>query len=398
MNVPYENSPPFFLSSPLSPPLSLFISLLHLFPSFSNKTKQMPSPIQIPELIVHIARFLPFEARVAASQVSQLWRSVLLPIVAESTLHWQDTLPQETRDALLATLASQNIQSLECDFTIFKGKALYYHIARQEQIQKWRPFKQALTEGKALSSTTTTTNELNVEKLTFRYGNFPVEDLFPILLEIKTLHHLAINTGGDRDFTPDLSKLFKILAVPALQSTLRKLTVQKAWWPNTGLPFPNSVHCQLTHLSLNQVRDMTEPNLARLLESCSRLESLECIDVLANWSLLMFRTLAKHNPNLARLVFSVAMTTSGGCRVTTQHLAWLCSETIQNLSHLGVYRLDEGVTTTEVVRKVLARFPGLVTWELHQTPRACYEHLVRVAEEMGHPVKIELVSEPTEIY
>ncbi|KAG0093973.1 hypothetical protein BGZ92_011359 [Podila epicladia] len=339
----------------------------------------MPSPIQIPEIIAHIARFLPFEARVAASQVSQLWRSVLLPIVAESTLHWQDTLSPETRDVLLTTLASQNIQSLECDFTIFKGKALYYHIARQEQIQKWQPFKQALIEGKASSSTTT--KGLNIEKLTFRYGNFPDEDLFPILLQIKTLHHLAINTGGDRDFTPDVSKLPRVLAVPSLHSTLRKLTVQNTRWPNAILP-PN---CQLTHLSLNKIRDMTEPNLARMLASCPQLESLE--------------TLAKHNPNLARLVFSVANTTSDGCRVMAHQLGWLCSETMQNLSHLGVYRLDEGVATaTEVVKKVLDRFPGLMTWELHQTPRACYEHLVRVAKEAGHPVTIELVSEPTEIY
>ncbi|KAG0332249.1 hypothetical protein BG000_010218 [Podila horticola] len=348
----------------------------------------MPSPIQIPEIINHIARFLAFEARVAASQVSQLWRSVLLPIVAESTLHWQDTLPPETRDALLATLSSQNIQSLECDFTIFKGKALYYHIARQEQVQKWGPFKQALTQGKA----PTLTNELNIEKLTFRYGNFPDEDLFPILLEIKTLHHLAINTGGHRDFTPDISKLFKILAVPSLH-TLRKLTVQKAWWRNTGLPFPNKVRCQLTHLHLNKVRDLTVQNLARLLESCPGLESLECIDVIANWG-LVFKSLAKYNPKLTRFVFSVANTTSDSCQVKAQQLTWLCSEMMQNLNHLGVYRLEESVSA-DVVKEVLARFPGLVTWELHQSP-ACYEHLVQVAEEVGHPVKIEVSA--TEVY
>ncbi|KAG0015201.1 hypothetical protein BGZ81_011816 [Podila clonocystis] len=352
----------------------------------------MPSPIQIPEIIAHIAHFLPFEARVAASQVSQLWRSVLLPIVAESTLLWQDTLPPEARDTLLATLTSQNIQSFECDFTIFNGKALYNHIARQEQIQKWAPFKQALTEGKAPSST----NELNIEKITFRYGNFPAEDLFPILLQIKTLHHLVINTGGQRDFTPDLSKLFRVMAAPSFQST-RKLTVQKAWWPNTGMPFRNNVRCQLTHLYLNNVRDLTEPNLVRLFESCPELETLECIDVLANWSVPVFRNLAKYCPKLTRFVFSVANTTSDGCRVRVQQLAWLCSETTQNLNHLGVYKLDD-LVTEEVVREVLARFPGLVMWELHQTPRACYEHLVRVAEEVGHPVKIELISEPNEIY
>ncbi|KAF9387169.1 hypothetical protein CPB97_002897 [Podila verticillata] len=348
----------------------------------------MPSPIQLPEIITLIARFLPFEARVAASQVSQLWRSVVLPIVAESTLHWQDTLPQESRDALLATLSSRT-QSLECDFTIFKGKALYYHIARQEQIQKWALFKQALTEGKAPASSSS--NELNIEKLTFRYGNFPDEDLFPILLEIKTLHHLVINTGGLRDFTPDLSKLFKVLAVPSLQKTLRKLSVTNAWWPNTGLPFPNKVRCQLTHLRLDKVRDLTAANLGRLFESCPELESLECLDVLANWSPPVLRNLSKYNPKLTRFVFSVANSTSLDSWVTAQLMSWLVSETTQNLTQLGVYRLDEGVST-EVLKEVLARFPDLEKWELHQTPVACYEHLKQVAKEVGHPVHVELVN------
>ncbi|KAF9394376.1 hypothetical protein CPC16_011506 [Podila verticillata] len=351
----------------------------------------MTSPIQLPEIITHIARFLPFEARVAASQVSQLWRSVVLPIVAESTLHWQDTLPQESRDALLATLSSR-IQSLECDFTIFKGKALYYNVARQEQIQKWVLFKRALTEGKApdSSSSSSSSNELSIEKLTFRYGNFPDEDLFPILLEIKTLHHLAINTGGRRDFTPDLSKLFKILAVPSLQKTLRKLSVTNAWWPNTGLPFPNKVRCQLTHLHLNKVRDLTAANLGRLFESCPELESLECLNVLANWPPPVFRNLSKYNPKLTRFVFSVANSTSSDSCVTVQLMSWLVSETTQNLTQLGVFRLDEDVST-EVVKEVLARFPDLEKWELHQTPVACYEHLTQVAKEAGHPVHVELV-------
>ncbi|KAG0338737.1 hypothetical protein BG004_007098 [Podila humilis] len=390
----------------------------------------MPAPLELPEIISRVAHFLPYDDRVSASLVSRTWQAVLRPILDDCTLVWEDTvdcvdtLPDDTQDKLLNESLTRQIRCFEANFTYFNGKAMRYHIARQTQLKQWAPFKDAL-------KTQQQERRLWIDKLVFRYGNFPLEDLFPILIDINGLKHLEIDTSSghplsshfhrqnkdyniniredreERDFVPDLTKLHRILEIAQgdLQTSLEKLTVKNAWWPNMGSP----THAQCPNLKALTLRvvNTNEPNVIRLVKCFPALEKLTLVEVLVNFSIPFWMALTTHNPKLKELVFSIAVATATAYphKVKALQLEWMVSYlTVEKLTRVGFYRLQEeeegkinfGVSQ-DLARRFLAKFKSLERLELYETETSVKETFEAAAKELGHSVKIVHVSLPLRI-
>ncbi|KAF9937406.1 hypothetical protein BGZ67_001302 [Mortierella alpina] len=329
------------------------------------------TPLAIPEILLHVSQYLDLQDCISASQVSHLWHKTFTSALPSGTVLWKDTLPEADRAAALEQLYNNNVQTLEAHFRYWVGKALYYMRDRDAQKRAWEPFKQALIlaaeeEQPAADKATLGHQDnnqqrrpLQLQKLLIRGGISPEEDYLPILLKIKTLRHLHIDATPGREFRIDISRLFKYLGLPSLQ-TLRQLTVKHMWWPNMGFPYPNSVRCQLAKLVLEGT-DMPEQNLSRLLETCPLLEELVAIDTLPRWNPHMFKNLSTLNPLLQALTFSIKPS-SAGEECTDAQVDILINAMTLDLKALGLYRLNCSPSTFE---RLQAHFPNLTRFEIH---------------------------------
>ncbi|KAF9110131.1 hypothetical protein BGX27_006738 [Mortierella sp. AM989] len=312
------------------------------------------NPLELPEILLRINSFLGLLDRISAVQVNQLWNKTIQSTIA--TLNWSDTLAEHELNAAFQKLCNGNIRTLECRLRHFEGKALGYYKARVAQEKLWEPIKLALIKGRGPENDSP---EIQLQKWVVRGGNFIEEDLFKVLLEIKTLKHLWIDPLPGRDFTPDISKLFKVLGLPSLQ-TLRRLTVQNARWPNTGLPYPNNMQCQLRKIVLENT-PLTDQNLMRLLESCPLLEEFIGNDVMARWSPAILNHISKVNPLLNSFVISCAPSSSGDLCNDVQ-VNWVIESLTVNLKTLGFYRLS---CEMETLLKLQTRFKDLTRLEIY---------------------------------
>ncbi|KAG0305265.1 hypothetical protein BGZ98_004397 [Dissophora globulifera] len=312
-------------------------------------TKSMVPALQVPEILLNINGYLDLADSIAASQVNWLWYNILQPCLPTDTVYWKDTLPQGERDAALDRLCRGSVRSLECDFLHFEGRALHYHVKRQVQAKAWEPVKSMLLD-----------DGLQLQRWVVRGGNFPDEDVFSILLGIKTLRHLSLDMLKGRNATPNIDKLFKILAVPSLQ-TLRLLTVKNAFWGNMGFPFPNKVRCQLRKIVVEDTF-LSEANLARLLESCPYLEELVAIKVMSNWSPQIFKAISKTNPTLGALTISNSPSNAGIDVWSEEHMSWMVEHLNVNLRSLALHRL---FCSPETFALLQVKFQDLTRLEIH---------------------------------
>ncbi|KAG0370970.1 hypothetical protein BC939DRAFT_477128 [Gamsiella multidivaricata] len=106
------------------------------------------SVLELPEIALHIYQFLDVEDCFSSVQVSRLWNKILQPLLPSGKLHWADALPEEERDDILQDLYHDNIRTLECSLKVFKGRAIWYKLERDEQARVWAPMKAALIAGK----------------------------------------------------------------------------------------------------------------------------------------------------------------------------------------------------------------------------------------------------------
>ncbi|KAG0230366.1 hypothetical protein B0O80DRAFT_473014 [Mortierella sp. GBAus27b] len=302
-------------------------------------------PFEIPEVILHIGRFLDAADLDSAVQISTLWNRVLQPILQSRTVCWKDTLSEAERGTALQQILHGNIRSLECDLAYFKGKSLWYLPKRDIQKEAYEPVKMALMNEDP---------ESQLHKWVVRGSNFVEDDFFVVLLELKALRHFWIDTLPGRESKPHLSKLFKILGRPSLQ-TLRRLTVVNGYWSNMGFPFPNTVKCQLRKIVLENT-PLTEANLTRLLESCPFLEELVAVGVMNNWNLSIFKSISNTNPSLNALTFSC----SSSCGDI--QLGSLTKYLTVDLKTLGLYHLQ---CSADIFAQLLIRFKDLTRLEIH---------------------------------
>ncbi|KAF9573915.1 hypothetical protein EC968_007743 [Mortierella alpina] len=324
------------------------------------------TPLAIPEILLHVSRYLDLQDCISASRVSQLWHKTFASVLPSGSVLWKDTLSEADRAAALDQLCNNNVKTLEAHFQYWVGKSLYYMRDREAQKRAWEPFKQALiraAEDTEVNQDNSTKRQqqhpIQLQKLIIRGGISPDEDYLPILLKIKTLRHLHLDATPGRDFRLEISKLFKYLGLPSLQ-TLRQLTVKHMWWPNMGFPYPNSVRCQLAKLVLEGT-DIPEQNLSRLLESCPLLEELVAIDTLPRWNMHMFKNLSTINPLLQALTFSIKPS-SAGEECSDEQVNILLNNLTLDLRALGLYRLNCLPSTFE---RLQAQFPNLTRFEIH---------------------------------
>ncbi|KAF9362678.1 hypothetical protein BGX34_005688 [Mortierella sp. NVP85] len=306
----------------------------------------LPStPLDLPEILMDVGKFLDVADLALAVQVSTFWNSVLRPILRSRTVCWKDTMSEEEHHTALQRICQGNLYSLECELAHFTGETYEYETERQNQVKVYEPIKAAL-----LNPT------LELHKWVVRGGNFVVEDFFVVLLELKTLRHFWIDPLPGRKYAPDLSRLFKVLGRPLLQN-LRQLTVKNAHWGNMGFPFPNKVQCQLRKIVLENTR-LFEPNLFRLLESSPWLEELVALQVMEHWEPSIFKHLSKVNPRLRALTFSCHV--SRGCN--DDHVEWMAEHLTVDLRQLGLYQLQ---CSTNAFVQLVAHFKGLTHLEIH---------------------------------
>ncbi|KAF9948808.1 hypothetical protein BGZ72_009344 [Mortierella alpina] len=312
------------------------------------------TPLVIPEILLHVSKYLDLQDCITASQVSRIWHKTFTSVLPSGTVFWNDTLSDAEREAALEQLCNNNVHTLEAHFRYWVGKALGYMRDRDAQKRAWEPFKQALINA-AVAPPADNKRTIQLQKLIIRGGISPLEDYFPILNKIKTLRHLQIDATPGREFALEISRLINFLALPSLQ-TLRQLTVKHMWWPNLGFP----VRCQLAKLVLEGT-NMPELVLTRLLQSCPLLEELVAIDTLPRWNMHMFKNLSTVNPLLQALTFSIKPSSEGE-ECTDAQLEILINNLTLDLKALGLYRLNCSAPTFE---RLQAHFPNLTRFEIH---------------------------------
>lgn len=320
------------------------------------------TPLAIPEILLHVSRYLDLQECITASRVSQLWHKTFTSVLPSGTVLWKDTLSGAELDAALEQLNNNNVRTLEADFRYWVGKALNYMRDRDAQKRAWEPFKQALILSAEEVDKDATGHQGNksrrpirLQKLIIRGGMSPDEDYLPILFKIKTLRHLHIDGTPGRGSGPEISKLYSYLGHPPLQ-TLRQLTVKHMWWPNMG----NNKRCQLAKLVLEGT-NIPELNLSRLLESCPLLEELVAIDTLPRWNMHMFKNLSTINPLLQALTFSIKPS-SAGEECIDEQVDILINNMTLDLKALGLYRLNCSPSTFD---RLQSHFPNLTRFEIH---------------------------------
>ncbi|KAF9350273.1 hypothetical protein BGX26_011533 [Mortierella sp. AD094] len=335
------------------------------------------SPLELPEILSQIISYLDLSERFSAAQVNWLWNKILQSLLPSGTASWSSALPKHERDSAFHSLCYGNIRSFEC--RLFVGYALYHARAiEDEQKLHWEPIKSALINGRGPESGSP---EIQLQRWVVKGGNSIDEDFFEVLLGIKKLKHFWIDSLPGRRFPYDISKLFKVLGWPSLQ-TLRRLTVKNAWWPNTGFPFPNKVRCQLRKIVLENTH-LTEPNLMRLLESCPQLEEFVAVDVIARWSPAILKHISKVNPLLSSLVISCLPSNSVD-RCDDTQLNLIYDNLTVNIRTMGIYRL---FCKPETFTKLQTRFKDLTRLEIYGTSDASTIHVyLSTAPQLRHLV------------
>ncbi|CAO3564401.1 unnamed protein product [Mortierella alpina] len=329
------------------------------------------TPLALPEILLHVSQYLDLQDCISASRVSHLWHKTFTSVLPSGTVLWNDALSEDERAAALDQLCHHHVRTLDAHFRYWVGKALYYMRDRDAQKRAWEPFKQALiqaaeekTSAEADKTMPVSSQDhplqrqpLQLQKLIIRGGMSPDEDYLPILFKIKTLRHLHLDATPDREFRIDISKLFRYLGHPPLQ-TLRQLTVKHMWWPNMTALKP--VRSQLAKLVLEGT-DMPELSLSRLLASCPLLEELVAIDTLPRWNAHVFKNLSTINPLLQALTFSIKPSAAGE-ECNDAQVEILIESMALDLKALGLYRLNCSSLTFE---RLQTRFPNLTRFEIH---------------------------------
>ncbi|KAF9439284.1 hypothetical protein BGZ76_006013 [Entomortierella beljakovae] len=319
----------------------------------NNIMTELNSPFQLPEILLRIVSFLELNDRINAVQVSKFWNKTLQTNVPSGSLVWKDTMSESEREAVFHSLCHDNIRTLECHLRSFEGKALGYFKERAKQLAMWKPVMEALKKGKGPESDDP---DIQIQKLVVKGSNFIDEDFLYTLLEVKTLKHFWIDPLPGRSFTPDISKLVKVLGQPAPQS-LRTLTVKNAWWPN----MPSNGRCQLRKISLEKT-SLTNQNVARLLEICPLLEEFEAIDSIAQWIPGTLIHISRVNPLLKSFIISCNPTSTGD-KLDNLQVSWIVDNLNVDLRTLGLYRLD---CTPEMFTKLQNKFKNLTRLEIHE--------------------------------
>ncbi|KAI1315316.1 hypothetical protein EDD11_000977 [Mortierella claussenii] len=301
-----------------------------------------------PELLLYLNQFLHLQDQICLVQVSRFFYKTFQPTLPKGSVCWKDTLSQNERSVALHRLQHGHVRELETHLQFFEGKALYYQDQRQAQVRVWEPIKRALLTAAVAAEAETEADEggymidtspkLELQRWVIQGGNFLEEDIFEVLLKVRTIRYLSIDPLPGRHYSPDLSKLFKILGLAHLQPSLRCLVVMNGWWPNTGLPFPNKVRCRLQKLVLDRTR-LTEPNLMRLLESCPELEEVRLLEVIQQLSPVVLKHITKVNPQLKGLWFKSAGI-NGQDLCGDVQVKWMMEHLpVKQLESLGLYRL-----------------------------------------------------------
>ncbi|KAF8980813.1 hypothetical protein BGZ46_003679 [Entomortierella lignicola] len=322
------------------------------------------SPLDLPEILSRIITFMDVSDRVSAAQVNWLWNQILTPSLR--SISWSVDLPEHERNSILCSLYQGDIHTFECQLTRYsEGKVISYSSNRDTQQKLWEPVKAALIKGTGLEDGST---EIQLQKWVVKGSDYPEEDFFQVLLAMKSLRHFWLESFS---FIADVSKLFRILGLPSLQ-TLRRLTVKNASWSSTGLPFPNKVQCQLRKLVLENTR-FTEQNLMRLLESCPLLEEFVGVEVLFVWFPRILQRISMVNPLLNSFVIS-CLPCSSGKEIGDRQLDYIIKNLTLNMKTLGFHRLS---CKPEAFEKLQFRFRDLERLEIHGTfnPVVIHEYL-----------------------
>src|SRR5689334_20823903 len=133
------------------------------------------TPLAIPEILLHVSKYLDLQDCITASCVSQLWHKTFTSVLPSGTVLWKDTLSEAELDAALEQLNSNNVRTLEADFRYWVGKALNYMRDRDAQKRAWEPFKQALILS-AEEADKDARRSIRLQKLIIRGGISPDED------------------------------------------------------------------------------------------------------------------------------------------------------------------------------------------------------------------------------
>ncbi|KAF9948809.1 hypothetical protein BGZ72_009345 [Mortierella alpina] len=348
------------------------------------------TPMTIPETLLHVSQYLDLPARIAASQVSHLWRGIFSPGLPSGTVVWKDTLSQAQCHAALRRLCHSNVRTLEAHFRYWAGN----FFDRDAQKPTWEPFKQALLDAAKAPRADNDTNDNNDNNINNNGGNIQLQkliirgDIFasdycPILLTIKTLQHLHIDANVRVGFGPDLSRLFNILLVPSLQATLRSLTVQYMRWPVNSFALPPKAKSLLAKIVFEKVT-ISEQHLCSLLNICPMLQEFIAIDVMDRWRPSILKHLSRANQLLQAFTFSIKpSSTRDEC--DDAQVNTLIDALTLDLKALGLYRL---FCTPSTFERLLARFPNLTRFEIHgKSHPACgamIHHMLCTSQQLLH--------------